>query len=90
MVIAMGQKLFIPITDELLYKYPELITSPLRPYQIDRPCFHWMATIEPVEKEDRNPAEIKRFDHTMNLENEVPSTVQQVRQPNRQVVRMVA
>ena len=42
----MGQKLFIPITDEMLYEYPELITSPLRPYQIDNPCFHWMASIE--------------------------------------------
>ncbi|MEM7195574.1 MAG: hypothetical protein AAF402_11525 [Pseudomonadota bacterium] len=43
-----ANKVFIPITDEMLYKYPELITSPLRPYQIDDPCFHWLGVeIEP-------------------------------------------
>ncbi len=42
----MSQKVFIPITDEILYEYPELITSPLRPYQLQHPCFHWMATID--------------------------------------------
>ena len=47
----MGKKLFIPITDEVLYEHPELITSPLRPYRTDDPCFHWMARIESVEGE---------------------------------------
>ena len=42
----MNHKVFIPVTDEILYDYPELITAPLRPYQIDNPCYHWMATIE--------------------------------------------
>ena len=56
----MGQKVFIPITDEVLYEYPELITSPLRPYQIDKPCFHWMAKIENTQGQVENI-----FDHRM-------------------------
>ncbi|NKB77510.1 MAG: hypothetical protein GKR96_10830 [Gammaproteobacteria bacterium] len=60
----MGQKVFIPITDEVLYEYPELITSPLRPYQIDSPCFHWMATIE-----DKDGKIEKKFDHRMSTAN---------------------
>ena len=48
----MNQKVFIPITDEMLYEYPELITAPLRPYQIDDPCYHWMGIeIEPVQED---------------------------------------
>ena len=47
----MNQKVFIPVTDEMLYERPELITAPLRPFQIDDPCYHWMAVeIEPVEE----------------------------------------
>ncbi len=39
----MAQKVFIPITDELLYEHPELITAPLRPFTAGQPCFHWLA-----------------------------------------------
>ncbi|NKB64239.1 MAG: hypothetical protein GKR95_19710 [Gammaproteobacteria bacterium] len=60
----MGQKVFIPITDEVLYEYPELITSPLRPYQVDSPCFHWMATIE---NEDGKVE--KTFNHRMSADD---------------------
>ena len=42
----MGQKVFIPITDEMLYDHPELITAPLKPFNIDNPCYHWMANAE--------------------------------------------
>lgn len=45
----MSQKVFVPITDELLYDHPERITAPLRPFVIGQPCFHWMAVIEPVD-----------------------------------------
>ncbi len=38
----MGQKVFVPLTDELLYDHPELITAPLRPFNADEPCFHWL------------------------------------------------
>lgn len=49
----MKQKVFIPVTDEMLYDHPELITAPLRPFTIDLPCFHWMvdAEIEVIEPE---------------------------------------
>ena len=40
----MGQKIFVPLTDEMLYDHPELITAPLRPFNAGQPCFHWMAT----------------------------------------------
>jgi hypothetical protein len=65
----MKHKVFIPVTDEMLYEYPELITAPLRPYQIDNPCFHWMATIESPEA-DKNTAikPLKRYDHRMRLD----------------------
>ena len=51
----MGQKVFVPITDELLYERPELITSPLRPYKVEMPCFHWMGSV--VEEGDETPLE---------------------------------
>ena len=38
----MNQKIFVPLTDELLYDHPELITAPLRPFNAGQPCFHWM------------------------------------------------
>ncbi len=38
----MGQKVFIPMTDEILFDRPELISSPLRPYNRDLPCLHWL------------------------------------------------
>lgn len=58
----MSSKVFVPITDEMLYEHPEWISTPLRPYQVGNPCFHWLATIE---YRDRGPEpRIVRFDHT--------------------------
>lgn len=52
-----SNKVFIPITDEMLYERPELITSPLRPFQIDNPCFHWLSVeIEHVEEDCKDAA----------------------------------
>jgi len=62
----MSYKVFIPVTDEILYEYPELINGPLRPYQVDSPCFHWMATVESEDKKTGIKSS-KKFDHTMLL-----------------------
>ncbi len=46
----MGERIFIPLTDELLYDHPERITGPLMPYSAGRPCHHWLAVeLNPVE-----------------------------------------
>ncbi len=68
----MNHKVFIPVTDEMLYEHPELITAPLRPYQVDNPCFHWMATIESPEDSMNEPRVNMRFDHRTPL-NEIRS-----------------
>ena len=60
----MNHKVFIPVTDEMLYDRPELITAPLRPYQVGSPCFHWLAVIETPESADGESKVIIRFDHT--------------------------
>jgi hypothetical protein len=65
---VMNHKVFIPVTDEMLYERPDLITAPLRPYQIDNPCFHWMATIESPEASGDDPKVNMRFDHHMHHE----------------------
>ncbi len=52
----MKQKVFIPVTDEMLYDHPELITAPLQPFTIDQPCFHWMADAEIEIIEPEKPA----------------------------------
>jgi len=39
----MTQRVFIPLTDELLYDYPELITGPVVPYVAGTPCYHWLS-----------------------------------------------
>jgi hypothetical protein len=38
----MGHKVFIPVSDELVFDRPELISAPLRPYSEDLACYHWM------------------------------------------------
>ncbi len=49
----MGNKVFVPITDEILYDHPELISSQLLPYMVDRDCFHWSAEIENEDDSSR-------------------------------------
>jgi len=36
------QKVFIPVSDELIFDRPELISTPLRPYSENLACYHWM------------------------------------------------
>ncbi len=74
----MNQKVFIPVTDEILYEHPELITSPLRPYLADTPCFHWMATIDIADQSGTRIKDKLRFDHTTALDGN------SVRQPGYQ------
>jgi len=52
----MSAKVFVPITDEILYDHPELITAPLRPFTVDQPCFHWLTDIEIIEDHNQTPA----------------------------------
>jgi len=54
----MSTKVFVPITDEILYDRPELITAPLRPFTVDQPCFHWLADIEIIDDHNQTPARL--------------------------------
>jgi len=63
----MSQKVFIPVTDELLYERPDLITSPLLPFHVDHPCFRWLS----VETEAIDPATV---DVDTSVELHVAST----------------
>ena len=49
----MGHKVFIPLTDELIFDRPELISAPLRPYDENLACYHWLdVRIEAVEENE--------------------------------------
>lgn len=39
----MTQRVFIPLTDEILYDHPELISGPVVPYVAGTPCYHWLS-----------------------------------------------
>ncbi len=39
----MTHLVFIPLTDELLYDHPELISGPVVPYVAGTPCYHWLS-----------------------------------------------
>ena len=61
-----SHKVFIPVTDEMLYEHPELITAPLRPYRVNEPSFHWLAVeIEPAEPHEleQQPSLEERYSH---------------------------
>lgn len=44
----MRAKVFVPVTDEMLYERPEKITAPLRPFRAGLACFHEMAEAKKV------------------------------------------
>lgn len=47
----MGHKVFIPLTDELIFDRPELISAPLRPYDENLACYHWLdVRVEALEE----------------------------------------
>jgi len=35
-------KIFVALTDDLMYEHPETIDSPLVPYTTDMTCHHWL------------------------------------------------
>lgn len=47
----MGKQVFIPLTDDILYDHPELISGPVLPYTTGRPCYHWLS-VELNPKDD--------------------------------------
>ena len=51
----MGRKVFIPLTDDILYDHPDLIKGPVLPYAAGRPCYHWLSVeLNPVEDVPRH------------------------------------
>ena len=42
----MAINVFVPLTDEILYKYPDLVRNGLVPYRAGLPCFHWLKEAE--------------------------------------------
>ena len=39
---TLPEKLFVAITDEILYEHPEEIEGPLIPYSTKMECHHWL------------------------------------------------
>lgn len=57
-------KLFVAITDELLYEHPEVIDTPLIPYASDMQCHRWLdVEINPDEtdQQDIDQLNVKQF-----------------------------
>ena len=42
----MSINIFIPLTDEILYGHPELLSQGLVPYRTELPCLHWLKEAE--------------------------------------------
>ena len=51
----MSRYVFVPLTDELLYEHPDLISGPIRPYIPGEPCHHWLS-VEINPQDDVPPA----------------------------------
>jgi len=50
----MQKKVFIPLTDEIMYDHPEWISGPVIPYEAGQECHHWLAV--ELNPEDNVPA----------------------------------
>ena len=48
-------KVFVPLTDEILYEHPEMINGPVIPYVAGRSCYHWLS----VELSPREEVSVK-------------------------------
>jgi len=55
----MTHRVFIPLTDELLYDCPELIPGPVVPYVAGTPCYHWLS-VELNPEESTPPRHTER------------------------------
>jgi len=61
----MKQKVFIPLTDELIFDRPELISAPLRPYDENLACYHWLdVRINPDDEHKAVQAATARHSNT--------------------------
>ena len=57
----MGHKVFIPVTDELIFDHPELISAPLQPYNENLACYHWLDVRLNPEEEERSVKPIRKL-----------------------------
>jgi len=49
----MIRRVFVPLTDEILYDHPELISGPVVPYVPGTPCYHWLSV--ELNPDDQTP-----------------------------------
>ena len=58
----MGNMVFIPLTDEILYEHPELIRNKLVPFRVELPIYHWLkdADVE-IEYSDGRRAAVTEY-----------------------------
>ena len=52
-------KVFVAVTDELLYEHPEEIDTPLVPYSSNMECHHWLdVEINPEDMSEFNVKQV--------------------------------
>ena len=68
----MGKQVFIPLTDDILYDHPELISGPVLPYSTGRPCYHWLSV-------ELNPIDTVPFRSSQNAASSQNATSQAFR-----------
>lgn len=56
----MTQKVFVPITDEILYEHPERIHGPLVPFSPGMACLHWLKVEVMTEQEYAQRGDARR------------------------------
>ncbi len=81
----MGKKVFIPMTDEILFDRPELISSPLCAYSQDIPCLHWMDVELNPTQSTAALVKAKRTEKLVRLNRVWSSPIVNVARPQFQV-----
>ncbi|MCP4008221.1 MAG: hypothetical protein GY726_01775 [Proteobacteria bacterium] len=71
----MGHKVFIPVSDELVFDRPELISAPLRPYNEDLACYHWMDVRLNPDDNNKIAESFSRLRVRSSKEDSFPHTV---------------
>jgi hypothetical protein len=69
----MGKQVFIPLTDDILYDHPELISGPVLPYTTGKPCYHWLSV-------ELNPTDDDPFRASQNTALGARNRIAQYRQ----------
>ncbi|WP_172597695.1 hypothetical protein [Sulfuriflexus mobilis] len=54
-------KLFIPITDELIFDHPELICEPLVPFSLDYECHRYLDGVESADSPDKENSDEQNY-----------------------------